>query len=116
MKTGIKLIADERRRQIHEEKWTAEHDDSHINGELAVAAACYLRGSKSSGTIRTSEGLSYFEKHVPGSMWYVIKWPWDAGSWKPTPNRVRNLVKAAALIVAEIDRLQRLREKRKKTA
>jgi hypothetical protein len=34
-------------------------------------------------------------------------WPWDASWWKPSNDPVRNLVKAGALIAAEIDRLQR---------
>jgi len=33
-------------------------------------------------------------------------WPWEKSWWKPTPNdRVKELVKAGALIAAEIDRL-----------
>lgn len=36
-------------------------------------------------------------------------WPWDKSWWKPTPDdRIRELIKAGALIAAEIDRLQRL--------
>jgi hypothetical protein len=36
-------------------------------------------------------------------------WPWDLNSWKPSPdNRIKELVKAGALVVAEIERLQRL--------
>jgi hypothetical protein len=35
-------------------------------------------------------------------------WPWDNKYWKPSEDKVRNLVKAGALIAAEIDRLQRL--------
>jgi hypothetical protein len=37
-----------------------------------------------------------------------IFWPWDQDWWKPSPDPIRNLVKAGALIAAEIDRLQRL--------
>jgi hypothetical protein len=32
-------------------------------------------------------------------------WPWDAKWWKPSVDHVRNLVKAGALIAAEIDRM-----------
>lgn len=35
-------------------------------------------------------------------------WPWDEEWWKPSEDPVRNLVKAGALIAAEIDRLQRV--------
>lgn len=42
MKTGIELIAEERRRQIEAEGWTAEHDKGeNSNGQLAAAAASY---------------------------------------------------------------------------
>jgi hypothetical protein len=37
-------------------------------------------------------------------------WPWDEKWWKPSTNPIRNLVKAGALIAAEIDRLQRVTE------
>lgn len=37
-------------------------------------------------------------------------WPWERKWWKPSQDQVRNLVKAAALIAAEIDRLQRLKK------
>jgi len=41
-----------------------------------------------------------------------FNWPWEDRFWKPTPNdRVRELVKAGALIAAEIDRVQRLENK-----
>ena len=34
-------------------------------------------------------------------------WPWSDKWWKPSDDPVRNLVKAGALLAAEIDRLQR---------
>lgn len=86
---GAALIAAERERQIAEEGWTPEHDDGHDESELAIAAACYAVPEY----MRTSHHL---------------RWPWD-GYWKPTPDdRERELVKAGALIAADIDRLQRL--------
>lgn len=92
--TGIELIAAERQRQITDEGWTAEHDDQWPYGTLAEAAACYA--SKQ----RTADGFS------PDG------WPWDEEWWKPTPlDRIRELTKAGALIAAEIDRLQRAKEK-----
>ena len=86
---GIKLIADERERQINEEGWSKSRDKSyHTDGELADAAACYILARKR----KDREPVRY--------------WPWDMNWWKPTPNdRVRELVKAGALVVAEIERL-----------
>ena len=84
---GVELIAAERKRQIEQEGFSAEKDDRYTKKQLQSAAICYL---------------------VP-----VLKelvWPqdWSLLWWKPTPNdRIRELIKAGALIAAEIDRLQR---------
>lgn len=44
MKSGIEIIAEERKRQIEVEGWTLEHDDEHRCGELSDAAVCYATG------------------------------------------------------------------------
>lgn len=91
MKTGIELIAEERQRQIDVEGWTPEHDDEHICGEMAQAAACYAHPN----IVRRLD---------------MVGWPesWSIDYFKPTPDdRIRELVKAGALIAAEIDRLNR---------
>lgn len=93
--TGAQMILDERRRQIEEEGWASEHDDTHVNAEIAVAAECYV------GTYVWNARGGQEQQQPPF-------WPWDAEWWKPSPNPIRNLVKAGALIAAEIDRLQRL--------
>jgi hypothetical protein len=92
MKTGIELIAEERQRQIDAESYTPEHDDEHDSGELAGAGACYALSTvfSENGMIRILDRF----------------WPWDVQDWKPT-KPIRDLVKAGALIAAEIDRLQR---------
>lgn len=95
MKTGIELIAEERKRQIDIEGWTAEHDDKHFMGELADAGACYAM-------------REYWRHRIP----IALIFPYSKEWWKPTPdNRIRELQKAGALIAAEIDRLQRLNNK-----
>ena len=99
MKTGIELIANERLRQIGYEGWTPEHDDEHTDGALAVAACCYAA--------QENQGLYYDGKKLRQAA--LQHWPWAREWWKPTPDdRVRELVKAGALIAAEIDRLLRL--------
>jgi hypothetical protein len=90
MKTGIELIADERKRVVNEEGFTPHQDKQYDNDELLQAACVYISTS------------SKFELGVDAS------WPFDAEWFKPT-TRVRNLVKAGQFIAAEIDRLQRLR-------
>lgn len=88
-------VAAERRRQIEAKGWTAGHDDAHSDGELARAASCY----------------AYFGSWGDGDRWkmqhrFPQNWPWERAWWKPTDRR-RDLVKAAALIIAEIERLDR---------
>lgn len=96
-------IIAERRRQVEVEGWTPEHDDTHAKGEMAIAAACYA---------------------VPGAIewgsWVyrarrVLKWPWERKWWKPKDRR-RDLVRAGALIIAEIERLDRAAAKLKEGA
>ena len=92
MDTGIELIEAERRRQIEQEGWSAEHDDKHSRNQLQHAAACYLESAK--------------EPNLPAD-YIPMLWPWERNSWKPgTPKRM--LEKAGALYLAEIDRLRRL--------
>ncbi len=89
--TGVELIAAERERQITQEGWTPEHDDVHDGGEMAEAARCYIPTSFS-GELSDSP---------------LDEWPWEPEWWNPSDDPIRNLVKAGALIAAEIDRLQR---------
>ena len=98
MKTGVELIADERKRQIESEGWTKEHDAEHEEEQLAIAAMCYACPPISRLMIFNEQA-----QRVP------TIWPWDPVWWKPSPdNRIKELVKAGALIAAEIDRLQNL--------
>jgi hypothetical protein len=83
----------ERRRQVEVEGWAPEHDDEHSCGELAMAASCYANPAPS------------IEKFPSGAT-APEGWPWPALWWKPGDRR-RGLVKAGALILAEIERLDR---------
>jgi hypothetical protein len=119
--TGAEQIAVERQRQVSEEKWTPHHDDGHTSGELAMAAACYA----------APEPI-FRGRHVAAGYAFTDPWPWllradlsgrgaydgdkrKAGNAiapmpKDGPERIRFLVRAGALIAAEIDRLQRAQE------
>jgi hypothetical protein len=77
----------ERARQIDVEGWSSSHDDEHNNHELAHAAACY----------------AYPELTA---LIGVKTWPWDPEAFKVHDHR-RNYVRAAALLLAEIERLDR---------
>lgn len=104
----------ERRRQVEVEGWTPEHDDEHQHGELARAAACYARPDDVSYTDNYGRALGPDGNAVPMPVFDLrrysyqraLRWPWERKWWKPADTR-RNLVKAGALIIAEIERLDR---------
>jgi len=123
MDDGVTLIAKERRRQIEVEGWTPAHDDEHDGGQLAEAATCYAATTR----------LYRQDKYAMGVR-FVDPWSWpdrdsydkrfacgerkeDGGNWPPDPStytpaeRLDLLVKAGALLAAEIDRLLRLAAK-----
>jgi len=84
-------VGAERQRQMAEEGWTREHDDQYHEGQMAEAAACYaMNGGKSSRPADPPTG-----------------WPWHRSWWKPKNYR-RDLVRAAALLVAEVERIDRM--------
>lgn len=86
---GAVAILNEREAQETREGWTPAHDDQYQREELLLAAVAYI---------------SRLETTKPqGPPKY---WPWDANWWKPKDRR-SNLIKAGALIAAEIDRLDR---------
>lgn len=76
----------ERRRQITAEGWTPDHDDLYCAAELPRAAAAYI--------------LSGANDEAPAI------WPFSAKWWKPRDARA-NYMRAGALILAEIERLDR---------
>lgn len=66
------------------EGYSLYRDDGYIKGEMADAAAAYA----------TCAGQ-------PRSL--TTRWPWGSGTFKPSVDRRRDLVKAAALLIAEIE-------------
>lgn len=103
--TAAADVLAERRRQAEAEGWSAEHDDEHTDGSIAQAAITYATGA----TIAPVERSVMDEFGRKGTPYAVHSlWPstWAAEWFKPT-NRRRDLVKAGALILAEIERLDR---------
>lgn len=101
--SAVNMIAEERQRQIEEEGFLPENDDAYEHDELAKAAACYALP-------QVCRKFNY-----PPALW-----PWQKQWWKPSfqlgdrsdnKKRIRELVKSGALIVAEIERLQRNKPK-----
>lgn len=106
--TGVELIAKERARQITDEGWSREHDEQYSNNELVYAAMSYLKPVKE--YVKKSLRFDTGDIADPSFSDFEIEtekdWPFDPMWWKPSPdNRVKELVKAGALIAAEIDRL-----------
>lgn len=85
----------ERRRQVGGEIWSTAHDDEHIRRELAAAAACYAWVAS-----LDAEGRAKYAEHPPENFPWAPKW-WKPKSW------TRDLIRAAALIVAELERRRR---------
>lgn len=77
----------ERRRQVEAEGMTHAGDDQYCAAELPRAAASYI--------------LNGANDQAP----YI--WPWANSWWKPRDARA-NYVRAAALLLAEIERIDRL--------
>lgn len=74
-------------------------DDNYNMGELAGVAACYcLDACRPTGT------------HVKNDIKLIIPrmWPWNIAYWKPRTPR-ENLIRAAACIISEIERLDRIK-------
>ena len=93
-------LLQERLRQITDENWSLEHDDDHASGQLASMASSYAL-------------LAAADACGPDSQWGPIlrsrafaNNPFDEEWLKTHPQR-RKLVIAGALIIAEIERLDR---------
>lgn len=107
-------VVDERVRQMEKLQWSPAHDDEHTDESLALVAAMYALPSSA----RVMEKRA-FDRDVGRSAGEVVLvkdwvevptlWPqsWHGSAWKPKERR-RDLVRAAALLIAEIQRLDRV--------
>jgi len=93
MKTILDEINDERRSQIAK-GYTEEHDDEHTMGEIAAVAA-YIAAPNDDERAMVNA--------PPWAKYIVEKW---------RHNRRKQLLIAAALLVAEIERLDRIEARR----
>ena len=95
----MERIAAERLRQIEEEGWTIEHDDQFPPGTLARAGASYALMGGETDRFRKTHGVD----HPPSF------WPWPGRAWNPN-DRKRDLERAAALVVSELEKIERAEE------
>lgn len=87
--TGAWMVSVERQRQV--QKYAL--DARYTHDELLNAAWCYL-----------TEAMPH--DHDQGCAEQPpSEWPWSSLEWSPSTDRARNLVRAGALICAELDRL-----------
>lgn len=89
---ALEDIKAERRRQVDEEGYTPEQDDAYAAYALPAAAAAYAFSAATSERYLAADPLGF--------------WPWPAETFKPSTPR-RDLVKAGAVILAAIERLDR---------
>lgn len=116
---GSERILLERRRQIQQEGWSTDIDDTHDEGELAWAAVCYAAPAR---VYTLDQGATPRDAEIS----FRDPWPgkFDRSfdkrpSYKRTPSnkkRIRALEKAGALIAAEIERLLRVEEEAEEKA
>lgn len=98
-------VLEERKRQVNTEGWTESHDDQHGDRSLALASACYVKHYVGRSWVLEAflDGAERYQAdEIPDD------WPgsWHENWWKPKNPR-RDLVRAAALLIAEIERLDR---------
>ena len=98
MTPGALDVAIERSRQITEKGYDQTHDDAHKDGQLTDAAKCYIAVAVAQQREKENRGINLSE---------LAGWPFEEPlKQKPTPRE--NLKIAAALLIAEYDRLGRL--------
>ncbi|WHP06960.1 hypothetical protein QLH32_05700 [Acinetobacter corruptisaponis] len=99
---AINDVLAERERQINKEHYSNEHDDEYKANELLRASVCYADNVVRRGWVHNSSfGPDVYQSEEAPDLW-----PWDLDFWKPKSPR-KDLVRAAALLIAEIERLDR---------
>jgi hypothetical protein len=90
-------VIHERLRQVHKHGFGPVHDDMHVRGEILDAALSYAYAAINVGNDTM--------KKPPK------EWPWEAKDWKPAETAGENLIKATALMIAELERLKRQQDR-----
>jgi len=84
---GGQIALDERNRQIVEEGFTPQADGKYTHGVLSTAGAVYAA----------------FPYRAPEDVKIHLAWPFSAKWYKHSIDSLKNLAKAASLIIAEMD-------------
>ena len=107
MKTGIELIAIERKEQIEKHGYGKEHDALHDDGSLLDAAICCAADTRVYYREVYAAGVAFNVVQVSGwdlPVTYDGNVLWD-NCESTHEERIHQLKVAGALIAAEIDRL-----------
>lgn len=96
LQQAMRLIKEERKRQIEVEGYTPEHDDKWNSPHDLISGAYTYQ-------------MDPVEREE-----YPFSWPWAMKHWKPTAKegvkgRIRELVKAGALYMAAKEQLERVK-------
>jgi hypothetical protein len=101
------VLRERARQQEREgEDYSAEHDDGHDLGDLALAAAAYCLCS-----VAWTQQDEFGSQRVARFRQQAARlWPWDEPYSKPNTKDARqDLVRAGALVLAELERIDRAR-------
>lgn len=100
MPNFLKLVANERQRQVEAERYSCKHDDQHTDGSLADAAACY---AATTPIFKTCSSIFFPLSNL---------FPWEIKFYKKDKHpRKKQLIISASLLMAEYDRLEREEKK-----
>lgn len=88
---------DQRRQKQIAKGYNAAHDDQHTKGEIALGAAAYCEAAGRADV---------YSVRIGRASAFPLCWPWKPSEFRSEGPR-ENLLKAAAMIVAEIERLDR---------
>lgn len=99
-------ILAERERQKSAEGYGEHQDDGYLGGQLALAAATYTLAHQTGIHCSPENRATHMRDHIDKL------WPWEPAYLKVEYGR-RDLIKAAALITAEVERFDRAAAKAK---
>lgn len=111
MKTGIELIAEERQRQIEVKGYDADHDEMESAFQLSAAAGLFIANAQNKDFKDHTHydmmgNICRFQFREIDTKKWKEEWPWPDHDGREDSDILTSLIKAGALIAAEIDRLQ----------
>lgn len=105
MSDFLNLVKVERQNQMNKHGYTPDHDDLHIDGSIADAAACYAANQEN----LWKDDYTNLHNGIPG---LDLLWPWESEYFKKEEkSRKEQIITACAMLMAEYERLERLEAK-----